>query len=56
MAEGLRRHDLDLDLPPPKVLHGVGDEPSRGVAVVPWIRRREDDDLHPGRTTGSSSS
>jgi len=56
VPEVVRGHDLDLDLPPAQPFDGVGHEPSRGIALVPGVRRGEDEDLHPGRTTGSSSS
>jgi len=55
VAERARRHDVDVHAARTKVTHGVGDEEPRHVLLVPRVGRREDGDLQPGLTTGSSS-
>ena len=45
-AKLLRPHDLDVDAATPHVLDGVGDEPARGVAGIPRVRRGQHSDPH----------
>jgi hypothetical protein len=51
-----RRDNVDLDASCAQTFDGVGDEAAGRVSRRARIRRRQDDDLHAGLTTGNNSS